>query len=150
MLINLNAVTIDDVEVTPSNIYQYKEECRLRLSQDAEVSWWADNEPQLVELKYVYGVYPLPRPIKRLCICIAGIKTLISQIAGTYDDFTSVSLPAGFNASKGEPYMNIKSALDYLQGEAMSITGSQTSSKGETGVQAQRSFGVYRPFTLFG
>ena len=150
-LISLNVLSIDNTSVTPANVYQYVESGRLELSSDAEVSSFLDTTPQLVNMKYVYGVSPLPRPIKRLCICIAGIKTLVSQIAGTYDDFTSVGLPAGFSASKGEPYMNIKAGLDYLQSEAKGIVYGSLQ-KGAAGAMTD-SFnlhGAYRPFSLFG
>ena len=151
-LISLNALTIDSVSVTPSYVYQYNESGRLELSSSAESSSFTDSTPQLVNMKYVYGVYPLPRPIKRLCVCIAAIKTLTAQIAGTYDDFTSVSLPAGFSASKGEPYMNIKSALDYLQAEAKGIVFGSVRGKDGGGAlgDSYNNSGAHRPFTKFG
>lgn len=147
-LINLNSLTVDSVSVTPSNIYQYKPEGKLLLSTDAEVSWFANNEPQLVNLKYIYGVYPIPRIIQRLCICLAGIRTLTAQIAGTYDDFTSVSLPGGFTGSKGEPYTNIQASLNFLQGEARGIVYG-TKSTGQVSADF-RTTASFRPYTLFG
>jgi len=147
-LINLNSLTINSTSVTPSNVYQYKNSGRLVLSSTAESSWFADNTPQLVNLKYIYGVYPLPQIIKRLCICIAGIRTLTSQIAGTYDDFTSVSLPGGFTGSKGEPYTNIQSSLNFLQGEARGIVyGTRSTGQVSADLRTEPS---YRPYALFG
>jgi len=147
-LINLNALTIDSTDVTTSYVHQYNDSGRLILGTDAEASYFSDRDRQLVNMKYTYGVYPMPRIIKRLCICIAGIRTLIAQTAGTYDDFTSVGLPAGFSASKGEPYMNIKAGIDYLQGEARGIVyGSQTTGQVSGDFRTGAS---YIPFTLFG
>ena len=73
---------------------------------------------------------------------------MVSQIAGTYDDFTSVSLPGGFTGSKGEPYTNIKASLDYLQGEARGIVYG-TQSTGQVSGDF-RTGSSYTPFTLFG
>jgi len=113
-------LTIDNIDVTPGFVYQYPGG-KLIMGGTAEVSRFSDNERQLVNLKYAYGVYPMPKVIKRLAICIAGIRTLIAQISGTYDDFTTISLPGGFNGSKGEPYVNIRAALDSMQREAKGI-----------------------------
>jgi len=147
-LINLIALEIDSIAVTPANVVQYKESGRLVLTSDSEVSWFADNNYQLVDMDYIYGVYPLPKIIKRLCICISGIRTLTAQIAGTYNDFTAVSLPGGLTASKGEPYVNIRSAVEQLQNEARGIVyGAGTG--GQLGADF-RVFSSYRPFTLFG
>ena len=148
-LISLNALTIDSTSVTPSYVYQYGDSGRLLLGTgDVEVSYFADNEPQLVNMKYVYGVYPLPLIIKRLCVILAAMRTLTAQIAGTYDDFTNVSLPGGVTASKGEPYTNIREAVSGFQGEARGIIyGSRTEGQIGGGLRIQPS---YRPYSLFG
>ena len=146
-LIKLNALTIDSTDVTPSYVYQY-ETGRLTMSTSAEATYFANNNPQLVELKYIYGVYPIPQIIKRLCIVIASIRTLTAQIAGTYDDWTSVSLPGGLQGNKGEPYLNIQNALNYLQGEARGIVYGTKAEGAVTG--DWRTSTSYRPFTLFG
>ncbi len=147
-LINLNSLTINSVSVTPSNVYQYKNSGKLLLSTSAESGVFLNSTPQLVNLTYIYGVYPLPQIIKRLCICIAGVRTLTAQIAGTYDDFTSVSLPGGFTGSKGEPYTNIQASLNFLQGEARGIVyGTQSTGQVSGDMRTQPS---YRPYALFG
>lgn len=131
-LVDLVALNSDGTDVTVSTVYQYKNSGRLHIQgNNCEITYFDNIHPQSVDIQYIFGVYPLPRLIKRLCVVIASIKTTIAQIAGTYDDFTSVSLPAGFTAAKGEPYMNIKASLDKFQQEAMDITNK------------------YRPFTLF-
>ena len=147
-LISLNSLTIDSTSVTPSYVYQYKASGRLVLgTSDCEVSYFANNEPQLVNMKYVYGVYPIPKVIKRLCIIISAIRTLTAQVAGTYDDFTNVTLPGGLTASKGEPYVNIQSSLNYLQGEARGIIfGFQ----GDQVTADFRNNPSYIPFSYFG
>ena len=146
-LIYLNALSIDGTSVGTSHVYQYKDSGKLVLGVDAEKTVFLMTEPQQVVQKYIYGVYPLPKLIKRLCILVAGIKTLVSQIAGTYDDFTNVSLPGGVSASKGEPYMNIKNALIHMQKEARGIVF------GDDGNNLEDNFNTipsYRPFANFG
>lgn len=147
-LIKLNLLTIDSVSVTPDFVYQYNDSGKLILgTTDVEVNRFSDTRKQLVDLSYIYGVYPMPRIIKRLCVVIAGIRTLVAQIAGTYDDFTNVSLPGGLTASKGEPYTNIREAVVGLQGEARGIIyGAQTT--GQIGGDF-RTMPSYRPFTNF-
>jgi len=147
-LINLNSLTVDSVSVTTTNVFQYKSSGRLLLGSSAEAGTFLDSTPQLVNLTYIYGVYPLPQIIKRLCICIAGVRTLTAQIAGTYNDFTSVSLPGGFTGSKGEPYTNIQASLNFLQGEARGIVyGTQSTGQVSGDMRTQPS---YRPFVIFG
>lgn len=147
-LIKLNLLSINSVTVTPSFVYQYNDSGKLILgTTDVEVNKFSDTRKQLIDLSYIYGVYPMPRIIKRLCVVLAGIRTLTSQIAGTYDDFTNVSLPGGLTASKGEPYTNIREAVVNLQGEARGIIyGSQTT--GQVGGDL-RTIPSYRPFVNF-
>lgn len=148
-LIKLNALTVNGSAVTPSKVSTYLPSGKLELKNNLspETTVFSDTYPQLINMKYIYGVYPIPRIIKRLACIVAGIKTLVSQVSGTYDDFTTVSLPGGLNASKGEPYVNIKSALASLQREAKGIV------YGETGDQLESTFNkqpVFRPYTFFG
>ncbi len=146
-LITLNALTIDSVDVTVSNVYQYPDSGKLVLGQSAESRFFYDTFPQLVNMKYIYGVYPMPQIIKRLCIVMAAMRTLVSQIAGTYDDFTSFSLPGGVTAAKGEPYVNVQSALNKLQAEARGIVYGDPSIALGADMRAMPS---YRPYAHFG
>lgn len=146
-LTKLNALTISSTNITASSVYQYNESGKLMLSSTSEYTTFLNNEPQSISLKYAYGVYPMPRIIKRLCIILAGMRTLTAQIAGTYDDFTSFSLPAGVSGSKGEPYTNIQNALSKLQMEAKGIIyGDPSNAVGSD----FRNLPSFRPFTLFG
>lgn len=147
LLVNLNALSSDDTTVTPSTVYTWPSGKMQVGGPDCEITVFLDSRPLLIDLEYIYGVYPLPRIIKRLCIILAAMRTMVAQIAGTYDDFANVSLPGGISASKGEPYMNIQSSLNYMQGEARGIL------YGFIGDQVSADFrGVptYRPFSLWG
>lgn len=147
-LINLNSLTIDSTDITLSNVYQTQASGKLQLGNGSEMSYFSDREPQLVNMKYVFGVFPMPKVIKRLCILLTSMRTLTAQIAGTYDDFANVSFPGGVSASKGEPYLNIQASLNYMQGEARGII--YGSGLGDQVSKDFRNVPSYRPFTLFG
>lgn len=143
-LVSLQTLSIDSTTVTPGYVYtEYSG--RLRLSVDAEVQYFTDTYPQLVTMSYIYGVEDFPRVIKRLCVILTALRTLTSQIAGTYDDFTAITLP-GITGSKGEPYTNIRESINKLQSEAKAIIGDV-----EQGVQLEaKGWRSYRPLTYFG
>ena len=147
-LINVNYLKNNDIEVTIDSLWIYPTQAKIVAgSNTCEINSFSDAYPQLTEIKYVYGVYPLPRIIKRLCIILAAMRALTAQIAGTYDDFANVSLPH-MSASKGEPYLNIQASLNYMQGEARGIIYG-------SGAQGQvsadfRTGASYKPFALFG
>ena len=132
-LINLNALTIDSTDITTTYVYQYKDAGELVLSSSAETRFFTDTYPQLIDLKYVFGVYPIPRIIQRLCILLAGMKTVAAKVSGSYSDFATVSLPGGISGSKGQPYVNLQAGIREMRLEVNNIIDK-----------------VYRPFTLFG
>lgn len=113
-IFTIQSLSIDSTSVTTSNLYLYKEEGKIELKSGAEYSYFNDTTPQLVRISYSYGVYPMPRHIKELTAILAGMRTLIDQIGGTYNDVTSYTLPE-LSASKGEPYTNIREALSRLE-----------------------------------
>lgn len=117
-LIELISLSIRGTAVTPAKVYQFKKigELILNSNLDPEFTYFDSTYPQQVDIEYVYGVYPVPRVIKRLTAIIAGMKSLILQIGGTYNDVTSYSVPH-FTASKGEPYTNIRETLSRLEKE---------------------------------
>jgi len=112
----LNSVTIDDVSVSTSNIYQYKKMGKLVLKSSAEVTTWRDTYPQQVELDYHYGVYPLPEEVKRYVVVLASLKTLAAQMGGTYATPSTYSLPEG-SVTVGQAYVNIRGTFDVLMKE---------------------------------
>ena len=115
-LIVLQALKIDDVSITSSYVYQYKEPAKLKLSTDAEASYFNGSTPQLIDLEYWYGKYPLPRVVRKFTTIVAAINTLVAQIGGTFDDVTSFSVPH-MTGSLGEPYTNIREAVARLEKE---------------------------------
>ena len=143
-LIDLLALTIDSTTITISSVYTY-ESGKVLLGQSSEQTYFNNSFPQLVEWEYIYGVEPFPRIIKRLCVILSSLRTLSAQIAGTYDDFTSITLP-GITGSKGEPFTNIRESIAKLQSEAKAIIGDV-----DQGTQLEaKGWHSYRPFSQFG
>jgi len=111
-LFSLSSLTIAETSITTSNVYQYDTQGKLVLSKDAEMQYFSNSYPQQVTMSYYYGVRPDSRYkslIKDFTASITAMMALVHQIGGTFDDVTSYSFPE-FNASKGEPYTNIREA----------------------------------------
>ena len=109
----LEEVTIDSTSVTPSYIYQYKEQGRLVLSSDAEASNWVSKKAQLNVLKYWFGVYPMIELVKRLTGIYASLFILQTQMGTTHNIPSTYSLPEG-SVTIGQAYINIKGTWDTL------------------------------------
>ena len=112
----LVSVAINSVSVTPSYIYQYKKMGKLKLSSDAEASYWTSAAAQLSVFDYWYGVYPIPYEVKRLTEVYAAIFILQSQMGGTHNIPSTYSLPEG-SVTIGQAYINIKGTWDTLMRE---------------------------------
>ena len=139
-LVSLISLVIDSVVVTPSYVYQYPAPGKLVMSSQAEAQFFKRNKPQLVSLKYVYGVYPMPLIIKRLCILMAALRALATQANGSYNSFISVQLPAGLSANRPELYIVIRSLMENMQNEARGIVFGTD----------PNFYSGYRPWVLFG
>jgi hypothetical protein len=109
----LETAEIDSVSITPSYIYQYKEQGKLKLGTSAEASYWTSKDAQLNILSYWYGVYPLPREVTQLCNMYAALKALAAQMGGTFDTPSTYSLPEG-SVTIGQAYINIRGTFDVL------------------------------------
>ena len=122
-IVNIQSLSISGTSVTTTRIYNYEDEGIIELhgQLNPEVTYFKNNYPQAVSISWVYGVYPIPRDVVRLTANIAAIQCLITQIGGTYNDVTSYTIPH-LTVSKGEPYMNIRSTLDYLRKESDMLT----------------------------
>lgn len=70
-----------------------------------------------VKVVYTYGYSTVPTNIRNLAGTIAGMRTIIQQIGGTYDDVTSYSLPSGVSIGVGEPYTNMRETITRLEKE---------------------------------
>lgn len=132
-LINLNDLTIDSTSVTVSTVIKVEASGQVQLQSDSEVQFFSAVNRQLVNMKYVFGVYPIPITIIRLVTIMAGMKGVASKMSGSYSDFATVSLPGGVSGSKGQPYVNLQAGLRELEKEAKNIVEK-----------------TYRPFTQFG
>ena len=66
-----------------------------------------ENKANFTELNYI---------VRKITAILTARNILIQQIGGTSDDITSYSLPE-LQASKGEPYTNIRATIKGLQDE---------------------------------
>lgn len=142
-LINLNSLTVDTTNITISTVYQWKNAGKIGLSNSSEASSFTDAYPFKINVKYVYGVYPIPKTIVRLCTLFAGIRASAAQMGASYSSFNSISMPGGFSGSKGDQVTKLKAVADSLQSEARDIVYGDPNNP-------LSLMGVYRPFINLG
>lgn len=117
-IISLDSLTIDETSVTTSNVDVWKQESKLLLKSDAEQTTFKvkSTGERVNSVTYTYGYDPIPSIVKRAVENIAARMALANQIGGTFDDITSYTVD-GIQASKGEPYTNIRATLLALKQE---------------------------------
>lgn len=118
----LESATINTTSINTSNIFLWGNSGKLKLNTTSNnnTTVWTSAYEQKNVIKYWYGVYPIPRLVKKYTAIIAAMQSLVNQIGGTFDDITSYSLPE-FTASKGEPYTNIRETIMRLDNQRKSI-----------------------------
>lgn len=77
-----------------------------------------------IKIVYEYGFDSVPQEIESLSAMITGMRAIIHQIGGTYDDVTSYSLPSGVSIGVGEPYTNMREALSRLEKQKTQLLAS--------------------------
>lgn len=112
----LESLDINGTTVTVANVVQFEKQGIIQLNSDAETGLFYGGKPQKVTLAYWWGVYPLPREVKRFTAVLAALKMLTAQMGGTFNSASSFSLPEG-NVSVGQQYINIKGTWDSLRKE---------------------------------
>ena len=120
-LINLNELEIDNISITTTSLYIYNNSGKIVLSKDSEVKYFSDSTPQLIKIKYIYGLYPLPRQLKRLITILTAMRGVASKVSGSYIDFATISLPGGVSGNRGIPYINLQAGIRELEKEAIDI-----------------------------
>lgn len=70
-----------------------------------------------VKAVYTYGYTAVPTNIAALSATISGMRVLIHQIGGMYDEVTSYSLPSGVSVSVGEPYVSMIRNIEKMKDE---------------------------------
>lgn len=116
----IQELTINSTSVTTTNIYLYNDLGKMVLKNNAEKNYFDNAYPQLVDLNYWFGVYPIPEEVKRYVIVAAGVKLLSSQMGGTYNTPSTYTLPEG-SVTIGQAYVNIKSTRDTLMEELKAL-----------------------------
>jgi len=94
-LVLLESVTIDSTSVTPSTIYQYKPQGKIVLSQDSEFTRFTSLKAQKNVMAYWWGLYPIPRLVKRYVLLLSALMCQAAQAGGTFNVPSTYSLPEG-------------------------------------------------------
>lgn len=119
-IVSIEDVEIDSTSNTESQFYVYNDTGKIIINNytgSPSHSYFPKDRPQQITAKYYYGVYPMPAVVDRLCVLLASMMTLTSQISGTYDDFATIQLPE-LSGSKGQPYINLREVVNNMQDEA--------------------------------
>jgi hypothetical protein len=114
-LLNVLSLTIDSTSITLGGTYTYiyYSEGMLKLGEDAEKTTFQDDKPQLCNVKYFYGIYPIPEIIKKLTAVVAGLMVGSYMIGKTYTFATSYSIPE-MSITKGVPYPHFEKVVNEL------------------------------------
>lgn len=99
------SLTIDSTTVTLATGYGYTylKTGQIILGDSAQVTYFRDEDPQLCNVKYHYGIYPVPDIIKKLTATIAALTCAEYMIGNTYTFATNYSIPE-LSVNKGVPY----------------------------------------------
>ena len=111
----IEQLTIDSTSVTVTNIYQYPDTGKIQLKNTAEKTTFIETTPQLIDIDYWWGVYPMDPVAQRYCVVLASLKTLMAQIGGTHIPST-YNFPEGA-VTIGQAYVNIREAWNSLDRE---------------------------------
>lgn len=80
-----------------------------------------------LKIRYNYGLATVPRVVEELCASLAALRALTKMMGGSYDDVTSYSIPE-FEASKGEPYTNMRATVIELHKKIYGWSGGERGS----------------------
>lgn len=105
-----------ETSITLSSLYIYKKQGKITLSNTSECTYFYDTYPQMIELFYSFGVYPIPEEVKRYVIVSAAERMLSAQMGSTYNVPSTYSLPEG-SVTIGQAYINIDGTAKRLYQE---------------------------------
>jgi len=112
----IEALTINSTSVTVSTLYQWPKTGKIQTGQTSEEKNFIETYPQLVDIDYWHGVFPMDDMAQRYCIVLASLKTLMAQIGGTHNIPSTYSFPEG-SVTIGQAYVNIREAWNTLDKE---------------------------------
>ena len=114
-LLNIESITIDETDITIGSTYTYIDYNRgqIVLGRNAEIPVFKKEYPQMCNIKYYYGIYPIPILIKKLTAVTAGLMVGGYMVGSTYTFNTSYSL-GDLSINKGVPYPHFEKILSTL------------------------------------
>ena len=113
---NINSLSVDGVSVTPSTLLIYEDVGLIQLTTSSNASYFSNRAGKLVNIKYFYGVYPVPTTLVRYASLIASMNVLTALMGNRVLMYNSITLPE-LSATQGEPHIRIKGVMDALQTE---------------------------------
>ena len=116
-IFNLRSMTLDSTSVTLSSVYQTPALGKLQLGTTSEKTLFSETTPLLNNIKYFFGVSPVPDIISAYCAVQAAIYAGQYMIGSTYTIATSYSHP-DISVTKGVPYPHFDRALSAIQKKA--------------------------------
>jgi len=114
-LVTIQSLSISGTSVSTGQLWKWDLFGKIRLKSTAEVTTFQGSNPQLVSITYRYGEdVASNEKVKHYTAVVCAMMVLVNQIGGTFDDVTSFELPE-ISGSLGEPYTNIREALNQLK-----------------------------------
>jgi hypothetical protein len=117
----VESLVINSTTVTPSYILTYSDTGKLYLGSQCEYRYFDNKTPQLVSLKYWWGVNGVPTEINRWVVLHASIQCLNQLLSSTYNAPISYSMPEGSVAMK-PPADAIRGTLEKYREEIAELS----------------------------
>lgn len=127
-IVQIDSLTIEDTLIDPDNYTVYHDIGKIVLGQNASKTYFTNPLSNLklkqVEVTYHWGVLPdykrntvrMNGTIRRGCVLLASLKSIASQIGGTYNVASTWGLPE-MNVTRGQAYVNLGAAYEKLNKE---------------------------------
>jgi hypothetical protein len=113
-IVAVTALSVDDTAESTGSLFVYNTEGAVVTGKSSGLTRFSPK-PQGNSLSYLYGVrkHPLHKQVKQLCMTLAAMSVLSSQMGGTHNIPSTISLPEG-SLSIGQAYINIKGTRDTI------------------------------------
>lgn len=122
-IVSVTGITVNDTAESTDSLYVYNTEGFVVTGKNSSLNRFSPKV-QANELSYLYGVRApiLHKQVKQLCIVLSAMSVLTSQMGGTHNIPSTVSLPeASFTI--GQAYINIKGTSDTLVQQYQRLIG---------------------------
>jgi hypothetical protein len=116
----IESLVINSTTVTPAYVLTY-ESGKMYLGSSAEYRYFDNKSPQLVALKYWWGVLGVPREVERYTCLLAATQCLNNLLSSVYNTPISYNMPEGSVAIK-PPADSIKQTIAQYRDEMAELS----------------------------